>query len=157
MQPVEILAPFDGRVVALADVPDPVFAGEIMGAGLAVDPDPAAAAIVALAPCTGSVAKLFPGGHGIALETAAGPLLVHLGIDTVALKGEGLRPVVTEGARVAPGTPLTEIDAAAIRAKAVALVSPIVGIGGQRVEPLATPGSTIRAGEPLFRLHPAGA
>ena len=156
MQPVLVLAPFAGRVVALADIPDPVFSGEIMGGGLAVDPAPGVERVAVVAPCDGRVAKVFPGGHGIALETAAGPLLVHLGIDTVGLKGAGLDPVVSEGSQVASGAPLVHLDAAAIRASGLSLASPLVGIGGQRIEPLAAPGSTIRAGEPLFRLHPAG-
>jgi PTS system glucose-specific IIA component/PTS system N-acetylglucosamine-specific IIA component len=155
MPPVDILAPFGGRVIALADVPDPVFSGEVMGGGLAIDPAPDAGQLTVVAPCVGLVSKVFPGGHGIALETAGGALLVHLGIDTVELKGAGLHPVISEGFSVAPGTPMVEVNAAEIRAKGVSLVSPIVGISGQRIELVATPGSTIRAGEPLFRLHPA--
>ncbi|MFZ9972366.1 MAG: PTS glucose transporter subunit IIA, partial [Candidatus Limnocylindrus sp.] len=74
--PVTIFAPFAGRVVAFADLPDPVFAQGIMGAGVALDPEEVAS-VTALAPCLGRVAKLFPGGHGIAIESTAGPILLH--------------------------------------------------------------------------------
>lgn len=152
--PVTILAPFAGRVVAFADLPDPVFAQGIMGAGIALDPEEVAS-VTALAPCAGSVAKLFPGGHGIAIESAAGPLLLHLGLDTVALKGVGLTALVGDGDQLVAGQPLVEMAAASIRAGGTSLLTPIVAIGGQRVEQLAALGAQVRAGEPLFVVHPA--
>ncbi|MFY8167865.1 MAG: PTS sugar transporter subunit IIA, partial [Candidatus Limnocylindrus sp.] len=113
--PVTILAPFAGRVVAFADLPDPVFAQGIMGAGIALDPEEVDN-VIALAPCAGSVAKLFPGGHGIAIESSAGPILLHLGLDTVALKGVGLTALVGDGDQLVAGQPLVELAAASIRA-----------------------------------------
>jgi len=151
---VTILAPFAGRVVALADLPDPVFAQGIMGGGIALDPE-VVAQVTALAPCAGSVAKVFPGGHGVAIESAAGPILLHLGLDTVALKGVGLTPLVGEGDTITAGQPLVELDAEGIRAGGTSLLTPIVAIGGQRVELLAPAGGQIRAGEPLFTVYPA--
>jgi len=152
--PVIILAPFAGRVVAFADLPDPVFAQGIMGAGIALDPAEVSS-VTALAPCAGSVAKLFPGGHGIVIESAAGPLLLHLGLDTVALKGVGLTALVGDGDQLVAGQPLVELAAASIRAGGTSLLTPIVAIGGQRVEQLAALGAQVRAGEPLFVVHPA--
>jgi len=151
---VTILAPFAGRVVAFADLPDPVFAQGIMGAGIALDPEEVVS-VTALAPCAGSVAKVFPGGHGIAIESAAGPLLLHLGIETVALKGVGLTALVKDGDQVVAGQPLVELAAASIRVGGTSLLTPIVAIGGQRVEQLAAPGAQVRAGEPLIVVHPA--
>jgi glucose-specific phosphotransferase system IIA component len=140
--------------VAFADLPDPVFAQGIMGDGVALDPE-AVASVTALAPCDGSVAKVFPGGHGIAIESAAGPLLLHLGLDTVALKGVGLTALVGDGDQLVAGQPLVELAAASIRAGGTSLLTPIVAIGGQRVEQLAALGAQVRAGEPLFVVHPA--
>ncbi|MFZ9385609.1 MAG: PTS sugar transporter subunit IIA [Candidatus Limnocylindrus sp.] len=151
---VTILAPFAGRVVALADLPDPVFAQEIMGAGIALDPEEVAS-VIALAPCAGSVAKLFPGGHGIAIESVAGPILLHIGLETVALKGVGLTALVSDGDQLVAGQPLVELAAAKIRAGGTSLLTPIVAIGGQRVEQLAVPGAQVPVGEPLFVVHPA--
>lgn len=152
--PVTILAPFDGRVVAFADLPDPVFAQGIMGPGIALDPDEAVS-VTALAPCAGSIAKLFPGGHGVAIESAAGPILLHLGLDTVALKGVGLTALVHDGDQIVARQPLVDLAAASIRAGGTSLLTPIVAIGGQRVEELALPGTHVRAGESLFVVHPA--
>jgi glucose-specific phosphotransferase system IIA component len=140
--------------VAFADLPDPVFAQGIMGAGIALDPAEVAS-VTALAPCAGSVAKLFPGGHGIAIESSAGPVLLHLGLDTVALKGVGLKALVGDGDQIVAGQPLVELAAASIRAGGTSLLTPIVAIGGQRVEQLAALGAQVRAGEPLFVVHPA--
>ena len=152
--PVTILAPFAGRVVAFADLPDPVFAQGIMGAGVALDPEEVAN-VTALAPCDGSVAKVFPGGHGVAIESAAGPILLHLGLDTVALRGDGLTALVGDGDQIAAGQPLVELAASSIRAGGTSLVTPIVAIGGQRVEHLAAAGTPVRAGDPLLVVHPA--
>ncbi len=152
--PVTILAPFNGRVVAFADLPDPVFAQGIMGDGVALDPEEVAS-VTALAPCDGSVAKVFPGGHGIAIESSAGPLLLHLGLDTVALKGVGLKALVGDGDQIVAGQPLVELAASSIRAGGTSLFTPIVAIEGQRVEHLAAAGTQVRAGDPLMVVHPA--
>jgi glucose-specific phosphotransferase system IIA component len=152
--PITLLAPFAGRVVSLSDLPDPVFAQGIMGGGIAIDPAEADQ-ILALAPCAGSVAKLFPGGHGVAIESSAGPILLHLGLDTVALKGVGLAALVADGDQITAGQPLVKLAAASIRAGGTSLLTPIVAIGGQRVELLATEGEQIQAGEPLLTVYPA--
>lgn len=152
--PVTVLAPFSGRVVALVDLPDPVFSQGIMGGGIAIDPEQVASA-TALALCDGSVAKVFPGGHGIAIESAAGPILLHLGLETVALKGLGLKPLVGDGDQIIAGQPLVELAAATIRAGGTSLLTPIVAIGGQRVEHLAAAGAQVRVGDPLMVVHPA--
>ncbi len=152
--PVTILAPFAGRVVAFADLPDPVFAQGIMGDGVALDPE-AVASVTALAPCAGSVAKVFPGGHGIAIESSAGPILLHLGLDTVALKGVGLKSLVGDGDQILAGQPLVQLAASSIRAGGTSLLTPIVAIGGQRVDHLAAVGTLVRAGDPLAVVHPA--
>ena len=152
--PVTLLAPFAGRVVAFADLPDPVFAQGIMGDGVALDPE-AVASVTALAPCAGSVAKVFPGGHGIAIESSAGPILLHLGLDTVALKGVGLKSLVGDGDQILAGQPLVQLAASSIRAGGTSLLTPIVAIGGQRVDHLAAVGTQVRAGDPLAVVHPA--
>ena len=152
--PVTLLAPFAGRVVAFADLPDPVFAQGIMGDGVALDPE-AVASVTALAPCAGSVAKVFPGGHGIAIESSAGPILLHLGLDTVALKGVGLKSLVGDGDQILAGQPLVQLAASSIRAGGTSLLTPIVAIGGQRVDHLAAVGTLVRAGDPLAVVHPA--
>lgn len=108
----DLLSPARGTVHALADVPDPVFAAEMVGPGLAVDP--AREEQTAVAPVAGTVAKLHPHAYAISGDGLA--VLVHLGIDTVRLGGEGFTLLVAEGDRVEAGTPMVRWDPAAVEA-----------------------------------------
>jgi PTS system glucose-specific IIA component len=121
--PLTVLAPVDGTVVALADVPDPVFAGQIVGSGVAIDPERTPATVVA--PAAGRLLKLHP--HAFVLLTAGGTgLLVHLGIDTVQLDGEGFELLATEGDEVAAGAPIVRWDPAAVEAGGRSPIVPVV-------------------------------
>lgn len=155
MPDLVLRSPFAGTVRDLATLDDPVFAERIVGDGVALEPDGGAARIRVLAPCDATVAKLFPGGHGIALETAAGPVLLHIGIDTVELKGTGFTVHVADGATVALGDPLVEVDLVIVRARGFAATTPVLGIGGQRVVVEAPAGTSVAAGDPLLRLEQA--
>ncbi|RLT25605.1 MAG: PTS glucose transporter subunit IIA [Chloroflexi bacterium] len=151
-----LVAPLAGTLRDLAEVPDPVFAERLMGDGVAIEPDEAPL-LTAHAPCDGVIAKLFPGGHAMVIDGELGPILLHFGIDTVELHGEGLRALVVEGDRVAAGTPLVEIQVAALRGRGINLISPVIGIAGQRVSLLAPLGGRITPGEPLLELLPPSA
>ena len=109
----EVLAPLAGRVVALADVPDPVFAGLIVGAGLAVEPEDGATEVSVISPVAGRVMKVHPHAFVVLDESGAG-VLVHLGIDTVQLKGEGFTLLAAEGDRVSAGQPIVAWNPAAV-------------------------------------------
>ena len=166
-------SPVAGRVVAMRDVPDPVFAESIVGPGLAVDPDPELGGRV-VAPCAGVVVKLHPhafGPSGPAGDAPAAPgapaasgapvasaagrgVLVHLGIDTVQLKGEGFTLLVAEGDTVAAGQELVVWSPTVVsdggRSPLVPVVALDLGPGG--LEELVRPGTRVRAGDPLFHL-----
>src|SRR5271163_3397923 len=95
MSILQILAPFDGWCGALDDVPDPVFAGRMLGDGLAIDPTSA----VVLAPCAGEIVTLPASAHAVSIRTAQGiDVLIHIGIDTVELGGRGFDACVQPGA-----------------------------------------------------------
>ncbi len=99
----DVLAPCSGRVLALADVDDPVFAAELVGPGAAIEPAPLAETVIA--PVAGTIVKLHP--HAFAMSAAGGfAILVHLGINTVRPGGKGFELLVTEGAAVAAGDEL---------------------------------------------------
>ena len=100
--PLEILAPLSGRVVAFADVPDPVFAGGFLGPGLAIDPVRAEQS--ALAPVSGTIASLFAHAFGIATPDGR-EILVHLGIETVAQRHR-LHAAQAKGDSVVAGEPV---------------------------------------------------
>src|SRR3954471_22740720 len=107
MSTLQLIAPLSGQVWPLERIPDPVFAQKMVGDGLSIDPTDA----VLLAPCDGEVIALHAAGHAVTLRSAEGAeVLLHIGIDTVALKGEGFRSKVKIGDRVKAGAPLIEFD-----------------------------------------------
>ena len=118
-----VLAPVDGRALALTDVPDPVFSQGMVGYGAAIDPR--REIIDALAPVSGTLLRLMP--HAYVIMTADGVgILVHLGLDTVALNGAGFSAHVTQGDTVTAGQPIIAYDVPAIVAAGYSPVIPVV-------------------------------
>ena len=100
MSMLKILAPCDGWCGPLDEVPDPVFAGRMLGDGLAIDPT----SPILLAPCAGEIIALPATAHAVSIRTAQGiDVLLHIGIDTVHLEGRGFDARVQPGARVRAG------------------------------------------------------
>ena len=125
MSAVPVLAPLSGRVVPLSDVPDPVFAQAMVGPGLAIEPAPDAAVVTAIAPVTGKVVKVMPHAY-VVLHESGRAVLVHVGIDTVKLEGEGFTVRAAKGDRVQAGDPMVECDVALVRAKGLSACCPVV-------------------------------
>ena len=119
----EVLAPVPGRAVALSEVPDPVFAQGMVGHGVAIDPPHAV--VEALAPVSGTLLKLMPHAY-IVLTPAKVGVLVHLGLDTVALNGEGFTTHATQGQQVTAGQLIITYDVPAVVAKGLNPVVPVV-------------------------------
>src|SRR2546430_11726706 len=121
MPEIRVLAPLDGTVVELEAVPDEVFAQKMAGDGVAIDPS----GRIAVAPVTGDLVKLFPGGHAFGISTGGDvELIVHIGLDTVELMAEGFENIATEGQGVQPGTPVVRFDRAPVERKGTAMLSP---------------------------------
>jgi PTS system N-acetylglucosamine-specific IIA component len=108
-----VRSPVTGRVVGLAGVPDPVFAQAMVGPGTAVDPERGPGH--AIAPVTGKIVKLHPHAY-VVVDAEGHGVLVHLGIDTVKLKGEGFDLLAAEGDEVTAGQPVVGWNPAAIEA-----------------------------------------
>lgn len=143
MQTVELKAPLDGVVLPLEQVPDPVFAQKMVGDGVSVDP----LSQVLTAPCPGTVTQLHRAGHAVTLTTAEGiELMMHIGLDTVNLKGEGFSPKVREGQEVALGDPLIAFDADFLATHAKSLLTQIVVTNGERVAAYRPASGRVRAG-----------
>ena len=124
---VSLRAPLSGIVWPLERVPDPVFAQKMVGDGASIDPTDA----VLVAPCDGDVLALHPAGHAITLRTAEGAeILLHIGIDTVALKGEGFYPMVSAGETVRVGAPLISFDLDYLATHAKSLLTQVVITNG---------------------------
>ncbi len=104
---VKIAAPVAGKLVAVSEVDDKVFASGALGAGVGVIP----AEATVVSPVSGTIATVFPTGHAYGIKTADGvEVLVHIGIDTVAMKGEGFESKVSKGEAVEAGQPLAVVD-----------------------------------------------
>lgn len=141
-------SPVAGRVVPLTEVPDPVFAEAMVGPGLAVVP--AAEPGDAVAPVAGTIATLHP--HAFVVATESGKaVLVHLGIDTVKLKGEGFTLHVAKGDTVEAGQPVVGWDPAAVEDAGYASVCPVIALdAGQEVVGDPHAEGPIAVGDQLF-------
>lgn len=153
---LRLVSPVTGVVLPLAEVPDPVFAEEMVGPGVAVRPDPVDRADV-LAPCAGTVGALHP--HAFALELGGERgVLVHAGIDTVGLGGAGFTVHVTAGQRVGTGERVLTWSPAAVGDAGLATVCPLVVLQGdpQTLTQLVADGERVEAGQPLLEWAPRG-
>lgn len=125
-----LTAPLSGQMVPLETVPDPVFAQKMVGDGVSIDP----LSQVLMAPCDGDIVQIHSAGHAVTVKTAEGiEILMHIGLDTVALKGEGFIPKVKVGDRVKTGDILIEFDADYIALHARSLLTQIVVTNSDRV------------------------
>lgn len=144
---IPLVAPFDGWLCALEEVPDPVFAGRLLGDGLAIDP----LGDTLHAPAAGEVVSVHEAGHAVTLRLAPGvDVLMHVGLDTVQLGGKGFMPLVSAGARVAAGDPLLRVDLTLVGGRVKSLMTPIIVTesAGLVFEPRAAAGM-VRVGDPL--------
>jgi glucose-specific phosphotransferase system IIA component len=122
-QEFNISSPMTGRVLSLTDVPDATFAQKILGDGIAIDPTSG----VVTAPVKGEIVQLFHTNHAIGLKTEEGAeILIHIGIDTVKMKGEGFKAHVKVGDQVNMGDKLIDFDLELVKEKAKSNITPIV-------------------------------
>lgn len=143
-----VVAPMAGRVLALKDVPDRIFAEGIVGPGLAIDPQ-RGATVTACAPVDGRILKAHP--HAFVVLTHDGKgVLVHVGINTVELSGEGFTVHVAEGDDVRAGTPVITFSSEHIADGGRSPVCPVIALEArpEQVERLA--GAEVATGETLF-------
>lgn len=118
-----LVSPVTGDVVALEQVPDEAFASKAVGDGIAVKPTEK----TVVSPAAGTIVKIFNTNHAFCLETDKGAeIVVHMGIDTVALGGQGFTRLVEEGAEVVAGQPILEMDLDFLNANARSMISPVV-------------------------------
>jgi PTS system glucose-specific IIA component len=148
---LQVLSPMPGRVAPLAEVPDPMFAEAMLGPGLAIDPP--RVPVVAVAPISGTIASLFP--HAMGIEADGGySILVHLGLETVKLNGEGFTLLKAKGDTVVAGEPVIEWDPAAIEAGGLPVITPVIAIQAEAsaITQLVADGTEVAAGTPVFEV-----
>lgn len=147
----EFACPIKGRVEDLSNTPDEAFAGKMMGDGVVIFPEEG----VVYAPSDIEVSFVFPTKHALGLRTEEGlELLIHVGIETVKLDGEGFNVFVKEGDKVKKGDKLMEFDLETITQKASSIATPVIVTNlspKQSVEVLKQ-GSTL-VGEQLFKVN----
>ncbi|MCB0193820.1 MAG: phosphoenolpyruvate--protein phosphotransferase [Anaerolineae bacterium] len=144
MKQITLQAPLSGYLMPLERVPDPVFAQKMVGDGIALDP----ASPSLLAPCDGHVVQLHPAHHALTLATTDGlELLMHIGLDTVNLKGAGFEPVVKTGDQVKLGDPLIHFDADYVATHAKSLLTMIVVTNSERVAGIKGHSGSVTAGQ----------
>lgn len=150
-----VLAPLSGLRLPLARVPDPVFAQGMVGEGMGIDPT----SDTVLAPVDGEVVQLHAAHHAVTLRTSLGiELLVHVGIDSVQLRGEGFSALVAVGQAVRAGQPLLRVDLDVVAQRARSLISVVLALPHARLLGVVLERGALEAGRsPLFRLRLAAA
>jgi sugar PTS system EIIA component len=142
---VTLVSPVTGKVIPLEQAEDPVFANKMAGDGLAIVPEEG----VVVAPVDATVALLFETNHAIGLQTKEGlEILIHIGLDTVNLKGEGFQSFVKTGDKVKQGQKLIEFDMEVIRNANYSTTTPVVISNGDVVaEQKVLAEGKVKAGE----------
>lgn len=141
---LELMAPLSGILVPLESVPDPVFARKLVGDGVSIDPT----SQTLVAPCAGTIIQVHACGHAATLETAQGiEIMMHIGLDTVRLKGKGFTTHVKAGDRVTAGQPLIDFDGDFIATHARSLLTQILITTPDRVAALRPATGVIEAGK----------
>ncbi|MDR1702820.1 MAG: PTS glucose transporter subunit IIA [Sporomusaceae bacterium] len=128
---VSLSVPLAGKVIELEQVPDEVFARKIMGDGIAVEPD----GCEVVAPCAGEIILVAETKHAVALKTDGGlEILIHIGLDTVELAGEGFLAHVHSGDKVQQGAKLITFDQEFLVSRGKSLVTPLVITNMEKVK-----------------------
>jgi PTS system glucose-specific IIA component len=120
---LQLMAPVSGNAVPLERVPDPVFAEKMMGDGVAIEPSEG----LVVSPVDGEIMQVFPTKHAIGIRAKNGAeILIHIGLETVSLNGEGFQTFISEGDKVKTGDKLVAFDMDIIKEKAKSTVTPII-------------------------------
>lgn len=118
-----LVAPVKGKTLPLSEVPDPVFAQKMAGDGIAIMPEDD----IIVAPADGELTLVFNTKHAFAITTPDGAeLLIHVGLETVSLNGEGFEQLAEAGTTVQAGTPILKIDRDFIKSKNLPLITPVL-------------------------------
>lgn len=118
-----LFAPVNGKTIALENVPDKVFANKMMGEGMGFEFE----GNTVYAPCDGKISLVANTLHAVGITSENGvEVLIHIGLDTVNLNGNGFKKLINSGDKIKAGTPLIKIDRQFMKEKNVNLITPMV-------------------------------
>lgn len=141
---IDFIAPLTGVLVPIEQVPDPVFAQKMMGEGFSIDP----LAGQLVSPLAGEVVDLQQSGHAVTIRSTEGlEVLMHIGLDTVALQGQGFTPLVEQGAQVTAGQPLIDFELDFLATRAKSLLTQIVIVNSELLSSLSPQSGLVTAGQ----------
>lgn len=148
-------SPLHGYVIPLSEVPDATFAGGILGKGIGIEP----IGTVITAPCDGEISLVMGSGHAIGMTGVTGAaLLIHVGIDTVKMKGKGFTPLVVKGQKVKAGEELLRFDLERIRKEGIPAVTVMVVTNSAEYEEITVERTGVSGAEDaVLRLTPQSA
>ena len=145
-KPTLVVAPVCGEVIKLEDVKDEVFSQKLAGDGVAIIPSNGEI----VAPVDGVITRLFPTQHAFLITTKDNlDVMVHIGLDTVELRGEGFKSLKKEGDKVKANTPIISVDLEYLKSKGKDIVTPIV-INGKKINNIKL--GLVKSGEPIFEI-----
>ncbi len=142
-----LYAPNSGTIDKLENVEDEVFAQKMMGDGAAIDPKDS----IFTSPCDGRIVSVFPTKHAVGIETKDGlELMLHVGLDTVELKGKGFKSFVKDNDTVKKGDRLLKVNLKKVQKEGKPLITPLVITNMDLVEDISFKEGKIAAGEPFI-------
>ena len=146
-----INAPCRGEIIKLENVPDQAFAQKMVGDGFAITP----AENIIKAPCSGKIIQIFSTGHAVGIQTEKGlEILMHIGIDTVELDGEGFKKLVENGDQVEVGTPLIEVDLDFIKENSPSIITPVIITNMEKTKDMEiVKTGLVNAGEQVLKIN----
>lgn len=145
----KVVSPVSGKCIRITDVPDPVFGTKMMGDGFAVIPDENEI----VSPVSGVAESVFPTRHAVGLKTKEGvEVIVHVGLNTVELNGEGFKALISQGSKVKAGQPIIQFDKEKLEKKGYNLVTMVVFPSGYDKEiQLDKTDQKVESGETLIQ------
>ena len=147
---VKVGAVFSGTAVSIDQVSDPVFAQGMLGEGFAVIPPADTTILEVVSPVSGTLSKLFKTGHAFAVRSTEGlDILVHVGLETVELKGKGFTVLAAKGDHVEAGTPIVRLDLRVVREAGLNPATPVVFTTKKQVAQVNVKPGEVQALEPV--------
>ncbi len=139
-----VTVPMTGNIVEITQVKDEVFSGKMVGDGIAIEPREG----IVVSPVEGEIIQVFPTNHALGIRTREGlEILLHIGLDTVELKGKGFNSYVKSGDRVKVGDMLLEVDLDFIRESGKSTISPVIITNMDIVKSISTNTGNVNRGK----------